>query len=62
MYPRVEASFADSRCCDQTDHDLVAHEATGVHHLLGHHAELGAFAGGGAQHVTGRDVRYDEVP
>ena len=47
---------------DQADHDLVADEPAGVHHLLGHHAELGTFAHGRAQHVAGRDVRYDEVP
>ena len=47
---------------DQTDHDLVTDEPAGVHHLLGHHAELGAFTHGRAQHVAGRDVRYDEVP
>ena len=41
---------------------VVTHESTGVHDLLGHQPEFGALAGGGAQHVTGGDVRNDEVP
>ena len=47
---------------DESDHDVVADEATGVHDLLGHQAELGSLTGRGAQHVAGRDVRNDEVP
>ena len=50
-----------SRSLDDADHDLVADQAAGVHDLLGHQAELGALADGGAQHVAGGDVRHDEV-
>jgi len=47
---------------DETDHDVVTHETTGVDDLLRRPAERGALAHGGTQHVAGGDVRNHEVP
>ena len=58
----MSASGADEPVVDDADHDVVADETAGIHHLLGHQTELGALTHGGAQHVTGGDVRNDEVP
>lgn len=44
-----------------TDHDLIADEATGIHYLLGYLPQLGSLPHGRAQHITGADMRDDIV-
>ena len=46
---------------DDPDHDVVGHEAAGVHDLLGARAELGALLDRGTEHVAGRDVGHHVV-
>ena len=42
---------------DQVDDEVVADQATGVHHLLGLQPQWGAGLDGGAQHVTRGNLR-----
>jgi len=42
---------------DQADDDIVGHQATRVHDLLGRNAQLGARLDCCAQHVTGGNLR-----
>ena len=45
---------------DQTDDDVVANQAAGIHDLLGLQAQRGAGLDGGAQHVAGGNLRNAE--